>query len=321
METPRVIWAALGFAILFALPFLIERRRPAMSDGRRGSAPGQFVELSQGVTHFQLSGPQDGQLIVCIHGLSTPSFVWGGLSKGLVAMGFRVLVYDLFGRGYSDRPAGLQNKRFFLQQLGDLLTHLEIDKPFHLMGYSMGGAIAAGFAAANPARIERVVLLAPAGMTLNESAARRFVRERGLLGTWAMFAMFPRRLRKSIRAERALPSSVPGISDMIERELGYQGYLPAILSSLRGVLAHPMEGEHLTIRRAGLPVMAVWGAEDDVIPASAMGQLAAWNRDVIHEVIEDAGHGLPYTHTEEVLAHLHRFLPIPETNADGKPVL
>lgn len=319
METSRVIWTALGLAILFALPFLIERRRPAMSDERRGSAPGQFAELSQGVTHFQLVGPQNGPLIVCIHGLSTPAFVWGGLTKGLVAMGFRVLAYDLLGRGYSDRPTGLQNKGFFLRQLNDLLEHLEIDKPFYLMGYSMGGAIAAGFAAAHPARVERIVLLAPAGMILNQTAALRFVRERGLLGAWAMLTLFPRQMRKGIRAERDLPAAVPGITDLMERELGYRGYLPALLSSVRGVLAHPVEGEHLTIRRAGLPVLAIWGGEDAVIPASAMGQLAAWNRDVLHEVIEDAGHGLPYTHADDVLTRLGRFLPAPETAPNAAP--
>lgn len=38
-------------------------------------------------------------------------------------MGYRILTYDLYGRGYSDRPSGKQNREFFLQQLDDLLAY------------------------------------------------------------------------------------------------------------------------------------------------------------------------------------------------------
>lgn len=295
-----------------AAPFVREHYRTQMSDGRRGSAPGQFVELPQGVTHYHLSGPVDGPLVVCVHGLTTPSFVWGPLAKGLVAMGFRVLVYDLYGRGFSDRPNGVQTKAFFNSQLEDLLAHLEIETPFHLIGYSMGGAISAGFATTHPAQVRRLVLLAPAGMHLATSPLVKFVRDRGIVGTWLMLALYPLQLRRGIEAERALPEALPEVIEGQRRQLDYQGFVPAVLSSLRGILGQPMEGEHLALRRAGLPILALWGAEDTVIPPSAMGRLAAWNRDAVHEVIDEAGHGLTYTHADAVLAHIAAFLPAPE---------
>lgn len=177
-----MIWFILVIAALIAAPFTIEHYRAVMSDGRRGSAPGQFVELSQGVTHFHLSGSHEAPLIVCVHGLTTPSFVWESLRKGLNGLGFRVLVYDLYGRGYSDRPDGPQNKAFFNQQLDDLLAHLEIDSPFHMIGYSMGGAIATGFAATYPARVRRLVLLASAGMAQIDTPLLNFIHDRGIVG-------------------------------------------------------------------------------------------------------------------------------------------
>jgi pimeloyl-ACP methyl ester carboxylesterase len=310
----QVIWLLL-IAILVALavaPFVAEHYRPAMSDGRRGSAPGQFVELSQGVTHYHLSGPATGPLVVCVHGLTTPSFVWAPLAKGLTALGFRVLVYDLYGRGYSDRPQGLQDKGFFNSQLHDLLAELEVQEPFHLIGYSMGGAIGAGFATTYPAKVRRLVLLAPAGMHLGTSPLMRIVKERGVLGTWLMLAAYPYQLRKGIRAEREGNSAPKDITEGQEAQLTFQGFVPAVLSSLRGILRAPMEGEHMAAKRHHLPVLAIWGAEDGVIPASAMGRLAEWNRDVAHEVIEEAGHGLPYTHTDAVLHYIAAFLPIPD---------
>lgn len=312
-----MIWFILVIAALIAAPFTIEHYRAVMSDGRRGSAPGQFVELSQGVTHFHLSGSHEAPLIVCVHGLTTPSFVWESLSKGLNGLGFRVLVYDLYGRGYSDRPDGPQNKAFFNQQLDDLLAHLEIDSPFHMIGYSMGGAIATGFAATYPARVRRLVLLASAGMAQIDTPLLNFIRDRGIVGKWLMLAAYPIQLRRGIRAEQALTTVRPNISEGQERQLMFQGFIPAVLASLKGILSRPLEGEHMALRRNSLPVLALWGAEDEVIPASAMGQLAAWNRDVIHEVIEDAGHGLPYTHTDEVLSQIAAFLPAPESDDWG----
>lgn len=307
-----MIWLLLLIAALVAAPFAIEHYRPAMSDGRRGSAPGQFVELSQGVTHYHLSGPTEGPLVVCVHGLTTPSFVWAPLVKGLTGLGFRVLVYDLYGRGFSDRPDGPQDKAFFNRQLEDLLAHLDINDPFHLIGYSMGGAIAAGYAASFPTRVRRLVLLASAGMTLTRSPLVTFIRDRGLAGTWLMLTAYPALFRRGIRAERLITNVSSDISEGQEAQLAFQGFIPAVLASLRGILNRPMEGEHMALRRQGLPVLALWGADDDVIPASALGQLAAWNREVIHEVIEDAGHGLPYTHTDEILTHIATFLPAPE---------
>lgn len=314
-----MIWLlVLGvLAAVVATPFVIEHSRSVMSDGRRGSAPGRFVELGQGVTHYHLAGPAIGPLVVCVHGLTTPSFVWAPLTKGLVALGFRVLVYDLYGRGFSDRPEGLHDKAFFNRQLEDLLSHLDIDEPFHLIGYSMGGAIAAGFAATYPARVRRLVLLASAGMTIRDTPLLRFIRTRGKAGKWLMLAAFPVQMRRGIRAEQTAQIVPPEIIEGQEAQLIFQGFIPAVMSSLRGILAKPMEGEHMALRRIGLPVLAIWGAEDSVIPASAMGQLAAWNRDVTHEVIEDAGHGLPYTHTEAVLTLIAGFLPAPDSDDWG----
>jgi len=305
-----VIWfLLLILAAAAAAPFAVEHYRVRMSDGRRGSATGQFAELSQGVTHYRLIGPTEGPLIVCVHGLTTPSFVWDPLAKRLAEDGFRVLTYDLYGRGYSDRPAGAHDKRFYNQQLDDLLAFLGIDAPFHLFGYSMGGAVAAGFAATYPERVRRLVLLASAGMLTLKSPQLVFIRDRGWMGKWLMLTAYPAQFRRGIRTECAQADVPEGVAVGQLEQLTYQGFIPAILSSLRGVLSKPMEGEHRALHRAGTPVLALWGGQDDLIPASAMGQLTAWNRNTRQEVINGAGHGLPYTHTGEVHGLVGAFLP------------
>ena len=126
-------------AVFAAFPLGIEARRKPMSAAARQDASGDFVTLSQGVTHYEWLGPARGPVAVCVHGLTTPSFVWRGLARGLARMGFRVLIYDLYGRGYSDRVQGRQDRVFFLRQLNDLLADQQVNGDITLVGYSMGG--------------------------------------------------------------------------------------------------------------------------------------------------------------------------------------
>ena len=297
-----MMWFFLLSAAVIAIPPMIELTRVRMSQKARKDATGQFAQLSQGTTHYEWFGPPRGPIVVCVHGLTTPSLVWSSLSKGLALMGYRVLTYDLYGRGYSDRPSGLQNRDFFLQQLNDLLSHEAVQGKFSIIGYSMGGAIVTQFAAAYPDRVQQMILLAPAGMGTVAGKLGNFVAKTPIVGDWLMLAMYPTQLRKGISAERALPAAVPEICDLQEHELRFHGFVPAVLSSLRGMLGNALKEEHEAIHRAGIPVLSIWGREDDVIPLAAVGTLAKWSRDAVQEVVDDAGHGLPYTHTNEVLA-------------------
>ncbi|MEE4347721.1 MAG: alpha/beta hydrolase [Paracoccaceae bacterium] len=299
-----MIWFLVVLLILGAIaiwPFAREAMRQPMDDAARRDAPGDFVELSQGITHFRWIGPVRGPVAVCVHGLTTPSMVWDAVAKGLALMGFRVLVYDLYGRGYSDRAPGLQDQDFFIRQLEDLLASQGITEDVTLLGYSMGGAIVSAFAARHPERVLRVILLAPAGMGHDLGKLAKFTRDTPILGDWLMLLRYPGAHLKGTEAERVLPSEVEGIVDYQQAELSKRGFVPAVLSSLRGILPRPLEKEHRAISREGIPVLAIWGRDDAVIPIRAMGQLTQWNRVARHEVIEGAGHGLTYTHAAAVL--------------------
>ena len=59
---------------------------------------------------------------------------------------------------------------------------------------------------------------------------------------------------------------------------------------------------------SGLPVIALWAAEDAAVPLRAVGSLALWNRQAKHEVIEGAGHDLLSTHADRVAGTLRDVL-------------
>lgn len=61
--------------------------------------------------------------------------------------------YDLYGRGFSDRPDLKYDEKLFASQLGDFLKQKKLDR-FHLTGVSMGGAISVYFANRHAARIQ-----------------------------------------------------------------------------------------------------------------------------------------------------------------------
>lgn len=299
-----MIWLVLvlgGLALVVAAPYLHEALKPHMDDKARRSAPGEFAELSRGCTHYRWLGATRGPVAVCVHGLTTPSFVWNGLAPGLGALGFRVLVYDLYGRGYSDRPSGPQDSAFFVTQLEELLEDQGVDGDITLLGYSMGGAIATAFAALFPERLRQLVLIAPAGLGHDLGPLAERVTHGGRLGRWMMQAFFARSFRKSTEAERDLPSSVEGIVDLQQGELHYRGFVPAVMASINGMVSEDLREEHHDIAQSRVAVLAIWGGQDSIIPISSMGDLAQINRAARQEVIEDAGHGLTYTHSAAVI--------------------
>jgi len=296
-----MIWALLALALVLALPVLRETLKPRIGAART-QAPGAFARLSRGQTQYRWFGPEAGPVTVCVHGLTTPSFVWEGLSPGLTKAGRRVLVYDLYGRGFSDRPGGAQDAAFFITQLRELLADQGVTGPVTLIGYSMGGAIATAYADAHPDAVRELILIAPAGLGHDLGPVARVVARGGPPALWLMLAAFPRSFRRGCEAERALPSSVPGIVDRQQAQLRWRGFVPAVARSLSGLLAQDLSPLHARIARRGKPVRAIWGAADTVIPIACKDRLAALNPAARQSVIAGAGHGLTYTHSEQVVA-------------------
>ena len=299
-----ILWILLllVLACVALYPFRAERLRPKMNDEARVNAPGHFAELSQGVTHYRWYGAQTGPIAVCVHGLTTPSFVWDGIAKDLTERGYRVLVYDLYGRGFSDRPAGVQDDAFFIRQLDDLLADQMIADDITLFGYSMGGTIAAAYAAKHPDRLRQLVLIAPAGFGGFPSGFFRRMRDNPPLGDWRAYALFPRRHKAS---SQALARTHPNLSDAAKQQaqqIDLAGFIPAVLSSLRNILRDPMEREHRKLDKAGVHVISIWAANDQTIPLSGMGNLTKWNRSAVQIQIEGATHVIPMTHPDETTA-------------------
>ncbi len=274
----------------------------------RASTGGTFVQLSDGITHYEISGSEAGAPVILIHGFSVPSFIYDPTFKFLSQAGLQILRYDLFGRGLSDRPPVRNNLDFFLRQLTELIEALRFTRKVHLIGLSMGGLIASAFAARRPERIASLVLIDPSGAkALDASWALRFARI-PILSEIVFGQLGERILVNSAAKDLYGPVLVARLQEQFRSQMRYKGFTRSILSTIR----NDMLGAHLDIYRAlgklDLPTLLFWGRNDRTIPFEQSGLLRQIMPNIELHVIEDCGHIPHYEKPNEVNPILLNFL-------------
>jgi pimeloyl-ACP methyl ester carboxylesterase len=110
------------------------------------------------------AGQPNGRTVVLLHGMNFGGFYFGGPIDVLRKAGFRVVVPDQIGFGRSSKPIIPYNFHDMAMNTRTLLQSLGIAKAA-IVGHSMGGMLAARFAASYPDMTERVVLYDPIGLT------------------------------------------------------------------------------------------------------------------------------------------------------------
>jgi pimeloyl-ACP methyl ester carboxylesterase len=148
------------------------------------------------------------------------------IARGLVGRGCRVLIFDLFGRGYSDGVGDLPyDERLYVSQALCVLASSELawtghgeGEGFHLVGYSLGGGISIHLAAAFQGMVKTLILLAPAGMIREDNfgAIARIIFRSGWVPEGLVEIMTRWRLKRPIaesarRKSKGRPSAhLPG---------------------------------------------------------------------------------------------------------------
>lgn len=291
-------------------PYSFRGEQAELDEDIRNSLPGSFIQLPQGVTHYELAGPADGPAVVFIPGFSVPYYLWEPTFGFLAGEGFRVLRYDLFGRGYSDRPLVDYDAGLFDRQLEDLLTALGIDAPVDLVGSSMGGILAVQFADRHPEKVRKLVLVDPAGL-LEEAGFPKSLLRVPLVGELLMDWMGTAMLVSGNRGDFFEPDTHPEYITQFQPQLQYRGFKHAVLSTLRsGILSH-QEDVFGRVGRQSCPVMVIWGREDQVIPFAISQEVMAHLRCAEFVVVEQAGHVPHYERPEIVNPILANFLKRP----------
>jgi pimeloyl-ACP methyl ester carboxylesterase len=164
--------------------------------------------------HYDIAG--QGEPVLLIHGLGSSGADWAMQLLALTPH-YRVVVPDLRGSGRSGKPRGPYHVRDFARDLWSLLKQLEIARA-HLVGFSLGGAVALEMALERPQGADRLVMIN--ALPNYHDTWRKWAETRlqtGLVRTWSGGACFPIRTRKrcgngSSRCSariRASPTSKP----------------------------------------------------------------------------------------------------------------
>ncbi|KAJ7732759.1 Alpha/Beta hydrolase protein [Mycena maculata] len=299
---------------------------------------GRYAEFPMGRTRYWLAGPDTGKKVVLIHGLSVPALVWAPLVPQLVAAGHRVLLYDLYGRGYSDAPAGVAyDPQLYVTQLALLLQHVRWPRA-RLVGVSMGSAVAAAFVATFPDLVEQeVVLLASAGLVESTDLPRtakvmstpivQTLTANPLIYVRYLYARLRPNLltltsqaylrRLASRPDTTHEASTAWMHELVRHQSAHlPGFNRAISSSLRTGPVTGMQWAFESGAWAGRRVLVIHGTTDQTVPpahaprikalieAASSPSSSSFNTSkpaqVSVELIAGAGHALTWTHAEAV---------------------
>lgn len=304
--------------IMLVVYFLLDHQQePLHMDARaRSQAGGSFIDLSMGSTHYQLLGSETGELVVLIHGgMVSGMYAWKHNAKALAREGYQVLLYDLYGRGYSDRVEADYSPQLFFGQFRELIDSLDIHQPFYLAGLSLGSMVAIDYSHAHPQQVKKLVLISPAA---RGKFKLRPVLRYPLISELLMTAWWrPRAINRQME-EFYRPGDFSDYRAELEKMAGYKGYKASNRSTWLHTLSVNMETEIARIGRQGTPVCLILGKHDPYVAPdeAAVYQALLPQLETYH--IEEAGHIVNFEKADTVNRIMSRFF---SESLPGQPIL
>ena len=277
---------------------------------------GGWASLSDGNIYFRWFFPKEktsnDQTIVLVHGFSTPSFVWGGLIKNFCNSGFKVLVYDHFGRGFSERPIINYDKELYVRSLKELIDHQSVEEKVHLVGYSMGGPIVGYFAEQYPDKTRSMSLIAPAGFQQSMSGVNSWTIK-PIIGEWFWHVFNNRiygvgRMSETTHSEDPLSINEEEFLDNFNRQLVFTGFTESLLSTVRNFNLFDCRRMYKDVGNLAIPTFVIWGKIDGVVPYSSSLNLKECIPHSELLTIEEGTHDITYRQPTEVGNAINNFL-------------
>lgn len=282
--------------------------RVLTADSRR-ALRGSFTELSDGVTHYELTGPEDGDVVVLAGGLTIPLFYWDGLVTELHAHGLRTLTCSAYGRGYSDRVRARYDETLFVRQLAELTDRLGLTaRPLHLVGTSMGALVVMAYAARYRPLVSTLTIVGPAGLaTPRPTSPHRLLRSDLLAG-----AVARRRGRHILLGHLGHnvrdPELGAELTEMVLDAFRFEGSLYAVFDTLQHLRVSGRDDLFRQTGALGVPTLLLWGDEDRVTPPAHFDTARTLLRPRHHHVIPECGHMAPFERPRDVADRLVPFV-------------
>ena len=223
---------------------------------------------------------QDGDVVLLVHGYGGDRNSWLFLQEPLAAR-YQVYALDLPGHGTSAKDVGEGSLSVLADAVTGVLDALGAGRA-HLVGHSMGGAVALAVAARDPARIASLTLIAPSGFgpEINAGYLRGFADAQ------------TRRELKAVIGQLFDDESLV-TRQLVDDLLAYKR-LDGVDEALHALADTLLDGEaqrgdsaaSLAAIGGAAPVTVIWGRADRIIPAAQAESVAG----AVRHLIDGAGH-------------------------------
>lgn len=286
MKYFKLIFIAIIFLIgvtviiLGGLYIYRKTERKVLTQNDRKRQTGNFIRLNAGITHYELSGPDTGQVVVLLHDFGLPYYSWDSTYNHLIQHGYHVLRYDQYGCGYSDRPDVIYNKDLYINQLRNLIKALNLKSPFIIAGVSFGAILATDFTVQYPAMVGKLILIDPDYENLMPDKPSLVVRY--------YESIHPREHTERQLLSFKHPGNYPYWSRKYEEQMQYEGFTNAQVSTMYNYDYNAPESNK-RLNALHKPILLIWGRDDATVPFNYSDSI----RNILKTEffpVDDAGH-------------------------------
>ena len=257
----------------------------------------KFLQIDEHKIRYLESGTSKNTLVL-IHGLGASAERWTNVIP-IFTDNFRVVVPDLIGFGYSDKPTVDYTLDFFSEFLEKFFIASNIECP-NIIGSSLGGQISAEYASSHSQEIEKLVLVSPSGMMKQSTP---------VLDAYIMAALYPNEISAK-NAFELMEGSGKHVEDQIINGFIERMRLPNAKLAFMSTVLGLKNSVSITskLKSISAPTLIIWGANDSVIPINYADDFVSVIPDCKFYKMDGCGH-TPYvqdpcTFTSKVLEFL-----------------
>ena len=241
------------------------------------------------LTHCQLTGK--GKLVVLLHG-------WGDNAQGLAALQadltkhYQVLAVDLPGFGSTQAPKQVWDLDGYAQFLTAVLSKLELDQPYALIGHSNGGALAIRAISLGALQPRKLILLAASGVRTSNQLKRfilKIIAKTGNIATAGLPERYRRALRQSLYGAAG--------SDML--------VVPELEETFKKTVRQDVQADAARIE---IPTLLIYAADDKAVPVEDGRRYQQLIKQSRLEIVDDAGHFVHLDQPDRVRKLIEEFL-------------
>ena len=253
---------------------------------------GKYAECANGYRiHYLDEG--SGEAVMFLHG-SGPGASGHSNFKGnypaFVEAGYRCLVPDHIGYGFSDKPDDRDHPlEFFVECMMQTLDCAGVER-CTLVGNSLGGAVALGMALAHPERVEKLILMAPGGL----SELHEYQQMPGMQKVFAVFGSgepVTHEVMKDLFATGLMHDPTHATDELVEERM-------QIMQIMNGHVMATMQIPVLTDQLGDLecPVLGFWGLNEKMMPENGIMAMANNISQLRLVLVSECGHWVMVEH-------------------------